>query len=508
MNILVVDDEKLITQGIKQILQETKIGLATIATASSAEEAIQVFHKIKPAIVLSDIRMPGMSGLALISQLKQTSIPFKSIIISSYDDFEYAKEGILLGIENYLIKPVNHVELISTINTTIQKIKNERITKQLWTSNEREIFKDNFLRRILQQSLSIDDYQNWEELLTPFKKWSKLAVTTISLIDNASIEEKEQLLRTLTKAFPSIEHVNLSTSELVLIYDAKTISVTAIKQVIVTCAILPDIFVTFGSSVDTIENIHHSYEQSQKLQPYSLVFGLGQFIAEQDIKKDYPFTEEIITQEELAHLIHDSNLANIRQKLQKLEQHITDSSLGPTDIQNITIGIGLMLHRIAADMGIASHDEVSELRLLMEKITKQKTTKQIFLYLLMEIQAVIAKMTYSETSYSPVIQRILKLINQDLSLHHSLKTLANEFNMNSAYLGQLFQKEVGTGFNQYCHHQRMKQANEQIIHSTEKISDIAKSMGYDDVSYFYRLYKKDYGFTPNKVRANKLLYKK
>lgn len=187
MKILLVDDEPLILQGLKQLLQnEPSLGITTIETTTSANEALEIFSLLQPEIVVSDIKMPNMSGLELIRKMKQTTIPFKSIIISSYDDFHYAKEGILLGIENYLIKPINQKELIQTIAATINKIQNERLSNQLWTSEEQEIFKDNLFRRILQNESSENDFQNWQEFIVPFENWQQPTVVIIHWLSEIS----------------------------------------------------------------------------------------------------------------------------------------------------------------------------------------------------------------------------------------------------------------------------------------------------------------------------------
>ena len=135
MKVLIVDDEVLIIKGIKQMLLQSQIKLSDIYTATSGLEALKLFKLYQPELLVTDIRMPSMTGLDLIKQMKATSIPFKSLIISSYDDFKYAKEGILLGIENYLIKPINQQELISSLQETINKINNERLHQELWTVN-------------------------------------------------------------------------------------------------------------------------------------------------------------------------------------------------------------------------------------------------------------------------------------------------------------------------------------------------------------------------------------
>lgn len=507
MDILIVDDEKLILKGIKQILLQEIKEIESIVTATSAKEATRLFYDLRPSIVLSDIRMPEVSGLELIGKLKETNIPFKSIIISSYDDFEYAKEGILLGIENYLIKPISRNELVETVLVTISKIKNERTKNQLWTENEREIFKDNFLRRLLLQNLSSDDYQKWGELLLPYQSWNQVSVVYLTFSDPPTIEEKNALIRQLNFKVSAFELIKLTADEIVLIYDSSCISEDEIKQQLHSFIYFSDLFVTFGHTVHKIEEIHTSFLQAKTLQSYSLVFGFGQCISEADVNRNHIFSEEMITQDTLSKLIIEGDNQTIYEKFQHLQNELMEASLEPLAIQNITIGIGLMIHRISAEFGLADTDEISALRYLMTCITEQKTTSRIFTFLYERIQELMDKLKNNEQNYSPVIQQILKLVNSDLSIHHSLKILADKFNMNSAYLGQLFQKEIGMGFNQYCHHQRMKQANELIIHSTNKISDIAKSFGYDDVSYFYRLYKKDYGITPNKIRSNKFIYK-
>lgn len=507
MKLLIVDDELLIREGIKQLLSKTDIGLNQIVTATSAEEAITIFHEFKPELVLSDIRMPNMSGIDLIKYLKDTNIPFKSIIISSYDDFEYAKEGILLGIENYLIKPINQTELIQSITSTIKKIKSERQHKQLWTANEKEIFKDNFLRRVLQNDVLESDYQYWEELLIPYDNWKSITVVNFNFNKAFSLEVKKEFRYSLQKKFENAEFINLSSTELIMIIDKSGIADSQVKVKIQQTVSLTDTFVTIGSSISNIQVLHKSYEFSKRLQAYSLIFGLGQIISQQDINKDYSFKVKVIAQEELAGLVHEFRIEEIEKELFSLERNMTESHLDPTEIQNISIKIGLMLYRISFESGIADNDEVSQLRYLVSNITQQKTTKNIINFLVVIASQLIIRLKELQTSYSPSIQRILKIIEKDLSIHHSLKTLADKLNMNSAYLGQLFQKEIGMNFHQYCHHLRMKRANEQIVESTNKISDIAKSLGYEDVSYFYRLYKKDFGVTPNKVRTSHLLYK-
>lgn len=507
MKILLVDDEPLILQGLKQLLQnEPSLGITTIETTTSANEALEIFSLLQPEIVVSDIKMPNMSGLELIRKMKQTTIPFKSIIISSYDDFHYAKEGILLGIENYLIKPINQKELIQTIAATINKIQNERLSNQLWTSEEQEIFKDNLFRRILQNESSENDFQNWQEFIVPFENWQQPTVVVIHWLSEISKAEKKRIIHSLTKEFSPIEFINMSSEELILIIDTYQLEEQRLKLLLSN--ILDDFFYfgTIGTSVNSLKELHESFDVATKLQSYSLLLGKNNMISEADIQHGQHFNEDFVSQEEIMTLIHNFDYPAMKELLLGFQQSLIELQVPPNDIQNTSIEIALMIYRVAFDLGIIHDDEVTALRNIIEEITKKKTIQEIFDFLISSSKKIMEKFQHAQTSYSPTIQRTLKIIEKDLSVHHSLKTLADDLNMNPAYLGQLFQKEVGTNFSQYCHHLRMKKANDALLHSTNKISDIATSLGYTDISYFYRLYKKDFGITPNKVRANQLLY--
>ena len=503
MNVLIVDDEVLIIRGIKQMLLDSQIKLREIYTATSAPEALTLFKEHQPEIIVTDIRMPSMSGLDLIREMKQTPIPFKSLIISSYDDFQYAKEGILLGIENYLIKPINQNELLRSLEEIIRKISNERLHKELWTVNETDIFKDNFLRRLLTNKISQDELDNWQELLLPYNYWNDFTILTFKWGSQFSMQHKQDLLQTLKKISLKNEIINISAAEISLLIETTSTALADLETCLSGEKYFKHLFVTQGPSVDKIHNIAHSYENAKNLQAYSLVFGFGHFISEQDIRRGNQLAEHI-SQEELADLIHQFNLSGIHQKFAILKNDMLAVQLSPTEIQNTGIQIGLILNRIKGDLGMATANEVTTLRSLMEKIAKQQTATAIFDYLLSEAAQLIHDLRQAASTYSPITQRILRIVEEDLSVHHSLKTLAEQLNMNSAYLGQLFQKEIGCNFNQYCHHLRLKQANSKIIQSDLSISQIAKELGYEDISYFYRLYKKDFGCTPNKVRANRL----
>jgi two-component system, response regulator YesN len=130
--ILVVEDEVIIRQGLK-ILLEQVIGGFKVCEAKSGEEGLTLFQQRMPHLIITDIRMGGMDGLTFISRVRQVSDDVPIIILSGHSDFEYARTAMRYKITDYLLKPINRVELSETLTKLFKDEEEENIeaSKQL-----------------------------------------------------------------------------------------------------------------------------------------------------------------------------------------------------------------------------------------------------------------------------------------------------------------------------------------------------------------------------------------
>ena len=112
--VMLADDENLILQGLENIIEWEELGLEIVNKASNGQEAIDKFKENPVDIVVTDINMPQVTGLELLKELKKINSDVKFIILSGYDDFSYAKKAIELGVENYILKPIDEEELEKT----------------------------------------------------------------------------------------------------------------------------------------------------------------------------------------------------------------------------------------------------------------------------------------------------------------------------------------------------------------------------------------------------------
>lgn len=129
MKILLADDEEIIRNGISKIIEKNFKGVKVIL-AKNGEESISLFDKYSPEIVMMDINMPKKDGLTVSEYIKNKNKNTKVIIISGYDNFDYTKKAILIGVDDYLLKPSTKDEIIEVIQRMLNKINEEFRKKQ------------------------------------------------------------------------------------------------------------------------------------------------------------------------------------------------------------------------------------------------------------------------------------------------------------------------------------------------------------------------------------------
>lgn len=128
---IICDDETIIRNGLKNLIESSDCKIKVEAVASNGNEALQLLLEHEPSIALMDINMPGITGLDIIEKCKEKKLKTKFIIISGYDDFQYAKRACHLQAIDYLLKPIDKNELLTILKSTLQQIKEEQLTQHI-----------------------------------------------------------------------------------------------------------------------------------------------------------------------------------------------------------------------------------------------------------------------------------------------------------------------------------------------------------------------------------------
>ena len=129
--VLLADDERIILEGISNVIDWKSLDTELVATARNGIEAYEKIAEHRPHIVISDIRMPGMNGLELAEKVRADFPDTQFIVLSGFSEFEYARCAMQYGVKNYLLKPCNEADIIETVNSTINDIKQKEWDRQL-----------------------------------------------------------------------------------------------------------------------------------------------------------------------------------------------------------------------------------------------------------------------------------------------------------------------------------------------------------------------------------------
>ncbi|MEF2245252.1 response regulator [Paenibacillus sp. IITD108] len=151
MRLLIVDDEPVIRKGLVKMVDQKRFSITEIRTASNGEQAIEMLREAEADIVLTDIRMPKMSGLELCEHIHQHYKHIQMVVISGYDDFAYAQKCVTYGVKHYLLKPLTSADLNKIIGDLIDQRGNEvislspylawieRAEQSIWLLHEQEL---------------------------------------------------------------------------------------------------------------------------------------------------------------------------------------------------------------------------------------------------------------------------------------------------------------------------------------------------------------------------------
>lgn len=499
MKVMLVDDENLILEGLKAIIDWDSLGLEIVCTANNGQEAVEKFRENPVDIVVTDINMPKVTGLELLRALKNINDDVKFVVLSGYDEFSYAKIAMELGVKSYLLKPVDEEELERVLKSIINDTHNTKKKENNLT------IKNSKLIDFLNSKINIDEIMQFKDVMRiGFDGDSYMVANIIS--KTGRIDEIMNCIR--SNIFSNFEIMpNYDGSILIINCLEQGISDEGIREFyeIIESFIKDeldiDTFISVGSKVDNFSDIPMSYKNSISAKKNILVMGYGNVIfsdeIEENISDSKSFKKEI---EALNKLIIEKNRDVAKSYMLSIFE---DKNLTPKNIYDISIKIVILVDEVLKDFNLDNKYGSSSLSSVIVDLCSEATRENIERFLLSEVEDAIKVISDNTQVFSPVVQQVVKTINTKYKDELSLKTLATKYRINSSYLGQIFSKEVGVSFSEYLNKVKNTKAKELILNTNMKINNIAKEVGYTDTSYFYRKFKKYYGVCPSTLRDMK-----
>ncbi|GAA0090653.1 response regulator transcription factor [Paraclostridium bifermentans] len=483
-----LDDEPFILEGLKYIIDWEEYGFDVVGTSSNGEDGFNFIKNEDVDLIITDIMMPKMTGLELISNLKKINHNAKFIVLSAFQEFQYAKEAISMGAENYLTKPIDEDELIQTIEGVKKKIekiklekvdtkifKNDLILKLICNKNN-----DGVLDRLRLEGVNLN-YKNLCVVILEFAEGGNINNNILNHIDNLNYEYC----------------VNLQ-NQILIIMDKESINKDTLRNLKDDLSSITNeqIYISRGKYVDSIDNLNCSYQSAKDIHEYKLVYPNISWIREYKEKSYNLENIDYIDFDHLKKLLlnkdNKESLNYIESIFIKLKK---DENLTVKQIKTKSIEVFLNVYNYFNDSKI-----IKGLDLYLEKVINSVNLDQIQLELNNMIKHRQSKLEETDDSISPIILKLLRNIEENYSKDLNLKEISETYNINSIYLGQLFQKETGILFSDYLNNFRVNKAKNLLVETSLKAAEIGELVGYANKNYFYRKFKDIVGITPSEWR--------
>ena len=541
LKIFLAEDEVVVRETIKRMIPWEELGFELVGEAADGEMALPLLIRQQPDLLITDIKMPFMDGLTLARLAKKEIPGLKVVILSGYDDFNYAKQAIGIGVEDYLLKPITKNALIERLSEIRSRYEHEKTQKEYYEKFQREMqaYEKNssrdFFEALVGGSMDMMEvYKRAEKLgLDIVAEAYNVLIFTMNCDEDFSRQRDEyssweaESLELLENFFAGHSSAMLFRSNIfsygvLLKGQRETIEentracVDEIRKILSRQDGRREWFLAVGQSVERLSQIQKSYHTASRA-----------------FSQRYLYDENILYYDEMETMEHPGGQAETEDNayLQKVDVN----ALNPAILQKfLSNGLQEETENFVKDYFYAIGQEPMESLVFRNYVIlnvrfsvisfikglgcdtnemESADTEEVLAESGKNMESAIA---YAKKMISQAIEirdqnsgnknrSILKTAVDFIDSHYmdeeiSLNTVANVANVSSNHFSALFSQNMGQTFIEYLTSLRMNKAKELLRCAGMRSSEIAGEIGYKDAHYFSYLFKKTQGMTPSDYR--------
>ena len=541
LKIFLAEDEVVVRETIKRMIPWEELGFELVGEAADGEMALPLLIRQQPDLLITDIKMPFMDGLTLARLAKKEIPGLKVVILSGYDDFNYAKQAIGIGVEDYLLKPITKNALIERLSEIRSRYEHEKTQKEYYEKFQREMqaYEKNSSRDFFEALVG-----GYMDMMEVYKRAEKLGLDIVAEAYNVLIftmncdedfsgqrdeyssweAESLELLENFFAGHSSamLFRSNIFSYGVLLKGQRETIEentrecVDEIRKILSRQDGRREWFLAVGQSVERLSQIQKSYHTASRA-----------------FSQRYLYDENILYYDEMETMEHPGGQAETEDNayLQKVDVN----ALNPAILQKfLSNGLQEETENFVKDYFYAIGQEPMESLVFRNYVIlnvrfsvisfikglgcdtnemESADTEEVLAESGKNMESAIA---YAKKMISQAIEirdqnsgnknrSILKTAVDFIDSHYmdeeiSLNTVANVANVSSNHFSALFSQNMGQTFIEYLTSLRMNKAKELLRCTGMRSSEIAGEIGYKDAHYFSYLFKKTQGMTPSDYR--------
>lgn len=502
---LIVDDEKYERVLLSKLINWEELGISLVGEAASAMEALEKYTELKPDIILTDISMPQMDGLELCRKLKKCNPQIRLVIVTGFGEFDYAKQAIKIGVEDFLLKPIDPDEVKTLLGRLKEEICKERIKEQV-LSDSLPVLAEDYTRKLLLGEENPEVcFQKAQGYLQKSEKWNDFQVCNIKISGEAIGKEIYQsCIQVIEQLIPRFLICQFSDNEIAVLCPAQTrqcyeVCEKQLRALVKDRSILlavSDVFSDIGCAA-------RAFRECKTIMVGSLwnlenVIFYDKYIemekkAEQLYPRDFDQYVLAVKNGQL-----EDSIAFIDRYL---EQYIRNGMVSAVQLRNMGV---ILLHNLEKGLnqwGRGIGDIIGED--IYHQVAEIQNLKEFCLLFndLLEKSAEYVK-TLKSSNTNQTVNICKEYILEHMNTPGlSLKNIADSLFVNESYLSRIFKQSTGESVNRYLMRCRIEKSMELLSTTTLKAYEVGEMVGLPDAHYFGLAFKKYVGKTVNEFRS-------
>ena len=530
IKVFLVEDEIIMREGIRNNIDWEKEGFEFVGEASDGELAYPLIQKTKPDILITDIQMPFMDGLELSRLVKQEMPKVKIIVLSGYDEFEYAHKGINIGITDYLLKPIDSAKLLEAVKKVGELVLEEQEFTKAFEQEHQEHFlhvRQNFFQELVWGKHSASNLleKGREVGLELVANRYNILLFQIFLNGGAHEYSEQQNLivskmENTAGTMPEIIMIELGIEGWAFIFKEigeKTLEeiqeafIREIEGIMQSCEEI-EYFGGMGKIVERISELNQCYQSASRAFASRYFKKHNQIVKyDEKINDTYNRDEPELASLEVKKLDRRIVERFLKTGLKSEVSSFLDEffiSLGEKNIrsyffmQYVSMDIYIAAVSMLEDLGYKSDElvercgDINNMAAAFSSAASNKEYLKNILDVTIDLREAVSQKKYHSFMDVAVDYIQQHFFDEDISLNK----VAASVNLSPNHFSSIFSQEMGKTFVEYLTFVRMEKAKELLCTTSKKSSEIAYAVGYKDAHYFSYLFKKTQKCTPREFR--------
>lgn len=527
--VLLVDDEEEVIDVIEHKIHWDMLGFEVVGSANNGVKALELSERLQPDVVITDIKMPYMDGLELSRRLNNEYPNIHIIIFTGFDEFEYAKEAVHLEIEEYMLKPINALELsdcLKRLKNTLDIEREEKLNvKKLenYFNDSLPMLQMNLFISLIEGRVKESDYEKFLSAYQINMRGPYYCCAIFHTSEHHVPEGMNPLLLSMSVEREIKDRILSEWNSQIFTYLGNTVLIVelasedTVAQLTDTCdrfcrwayrVMGAVVTAGIGRCLDNLFNINNSYDGAREALSYRVLYGTGRAI---NIGEIAPKEQEIAIQSEdtkmhdLFKNIHLGSVDAIKKSAAKEVEKLHRNAKTVSQYNLATMEMVGAFYRFCANNFIDFNKFCCGVENPYEKVPEMDEST-LTSWITETATAIAEELKNARNSTSRRLVTDAQNIVRDryMEPNLSLDTVCSDLGVSNSYFSSVFKKETGKSFVSYLTDYRMEHAASLILETNEKSYKIAEKVGYLDANYFSYVFKKSFGVSPSKYRTEHL----